>query len=95
MKVKQPDLYYCDVCGKQEDKDNKFYKDVPVLSYRYGSTEYGVVRDNVTVNVHEFDLCEDCLKKAVGIAYAENAFSPGYALVEFKKDDPEQFKVNF
>lgn len=94
MKVVQPALYYCDLCNKQESKNEKIYKKVPVLSYSYYSTEWGVDKESATLVLREFDLCEGCLKKVVGIEYAENFCQPGFSFLKIKEEDPKEFKVN-
>lgn len=78
MKVSQPDIYFCDVCGKQGNEEVEIYKNIPVLSYEYKVTEYGIADLPPKLTINNFDLCEECLHQCVGIEYGENFCTPGF-----------------
>lgn len=94
MKIPQPDIYKCDICGKENNEDTKIYLDVPVLSYKYNCTEYGIEKDKAYVVVEKFDLCEECLHKSVAIEYANNFHIPGYSKIGFNKNKPKSIEFN-
>lgn len=92
MRIHQPDIMKCDLCNKTDD-ETTIYEEIPVLSYSYYSTEWGLTDDPPTVILKSLDLCEGCLRSVVTVEVSNKFHQPGYNFLRKKTKEPEELKI--